>query len=125
MYSADDEDVDSRHDDSEEKVITRASLLSAQTNDLRKVADMLGIKQKQARTLLIHERWDCKRLCENLAEQGKEVLFFGKQVYHQRYLQLRTHEIPDICHALLHVRPVRRCVTRRLYYYGLRTQLLS
>lgn len=78
VYCADDEDGDSRHDDADElchKVITRDSLLSAQSNDLRKVADMLGIKLQHARTLLIHERWDFERLCENLAEKGKELLF--------------------------------------------------
>eukprot|EP00250_Pteridium_aquilinum_P014885 c22261_g1_i1 orf=390-2255(+) len=78
VYCADDEDGDSRHDDADElchKVITRDSLLSAQSNDLQKVADMLGIKQRHARTLLIHERWDFERLCENLAEKGKDQLF--------------------------------------------------
>lgn len=77
-YCADDEDGDSRHNDADElshKVITRESLLSAQSNDLRKVADMLGIKQQHARTLLIHERWDFERLCGNLAEKGKDRLF--------------------------------------------------
>ncbi|KAH7442031.1 hypothetical protein KP509_03G067700 [Ceratopteris richardii] len=78
VYGPGDEDGESRPDDNDElchKVITKDSLLSAQINDLRKVADMLGVRQKHARTLLIHERWDYERLCENLAEKGREQLF--------------------------------------------------
>ncbi|MCO5607859.1 hypothetical protein L7F22_062061 [Adiantum nelumboides] len=78
VYCADDDEGESRHDDADElchKVITRDSLLSAQINDLQKVADMLGIRQKHARTLLIYERWNYERLCENLAEKGREQLF--------------------------------------------------
>lgn len=78
VFGADDEEGESRHDDADElchKVITRDSLLSAQIIDLQKVADMLGIRQKHARTLLIHGRWDYERLCGNLAEKGREQLF--------------------------------------------------
>ena len=49
--------------------------VSEQASDMKKVADMLGIKQQHARTLLIHERWDVERLCGNFAEKGKERLF--------------------------------------------------
>jgi ariadne-1 len=42
---------------------------------MKTVADMLGIKQQHARTLLIHARWDVERLCGNFAEKGKERLF--------------------------------------------------
>lgn len=77
-YCADDEDETSPLQVAEgvsHKVITKESLMSAQSEDLRKVADMLGIKQQHARTLLIHHRWDFERLCGNLAEKGKDRLF--------------------------------------------------
>lgn len=77
-YCADDDDEESRHPDADEvshKVITKASLMIAQSDELRKVAEMLGIKQQHARTLLIHHRWDSERLCGNLAEKGNDRLF--------------------------------------------------
>eukprot|EP00249_Psilotum_nudum_P023988 c29050_g1_i1 orf=252-2135(-) len=77
-YCVDDEDdmfVPQSGNEVSHKVITRASLMAAQGEDLRKVAEMLGIKQQCARTLLIYHRWDVERLFGNLAEKGKEKLF--------------------------------------------------
>lgn len=74
----DDEDDNSILPDADEvshQVITKESLLSAQNQELWKVAEMLGIRQQHARILLIHYRWDYERLCGNLAEKGKEQLF--------------------------------------------------
>eukprot|EP01018_Ginkgo_biloba_P032064 Gb_09093 [translate_table: standard] len=57
------------------KVITKASLLAAQREDLRKVMEMLGLREQHARTLLIHHRWDVERLLAVLVDKGKDWLF--------------------------------------------------
>ncbi|XAR72845.1 Ubiquitin--protein ligase [Bertholletia excelsa] len=57
------------------KVITKESLLSAQREDLRRVMDMLSIREHNARTLLIHYRWDVEKLSAVLVEKGKASLF--------------------------------------------------
>ncbi|KAJ7538006.1 hypothetical protein O6H91_11G031000 [Diphasiastrum complanatum] len=60
---------------STEKVVTHDSLIAAQIEDLKKVADMLNIKLQHARTLLIQHRWDKERLFADYVEKGKEKLF--------------------------------------------------
>ncbi|KAF3786598.1 putative E3 ubiquitin-protein ligase [Nymphaea thermarum] len=57
------------------KVITRASLLAAQKEDLKTVMDLLTLKEHHARTLLIYHRWDVERLLAVLVEKGKNRLF--------------------------------------------------
>ncbi|XP_011627726.1 probable E3 ubiquitin-protein ligase ARI2 isoform X2 [Amborella trichopoda] len=57
------------------KVITRASLLAAQREDLKRVTEMLTLKEHHARTLLIHHRWDVERLLAVLVEKGRDRLF--------------------------------------------------
>ncbi|GLT96025.1 hypothetical protein SLE2022_136740 [Rubroshorea leprosula] len=56
-------------------VITKDSLLAAQKEDLRKVMDLLSLKEHHARTLLIHYQWDVERLIAVLVEKGKSRLF--------------------------------------------------
>ncbi|KAL6867566.1 hypothetical protein ACP4OV_015590 [Aristida adscensionis] len=56
-------------------VITRESLLAAQREDLRKVIELLGLKEHHARTLLIHYRWDVERIFELLDQKGRDRLF--------------------------------------------------
>lgn len=57
------------------KVITKESLLAAQREDLRRVMDLLSLREHHARTLLIHYRWDVERLFAVLVEKGKPCLF--------------------------------------------------
>ncbi|CAI0465495.1 unnamed protein product [Linum tenue] len=57
------------------KVITRESLLTAQRKDLQRVMEFFSVKEKHARTLLIHFRWDVDVLLEYLVEHGKERLY--------------------------------------------------
>ncbi|KFK40054.1 hypothetical protein AALP_AA3G324100 [Arabis alpina] len=59
------------------KVITKESLLVAQREDLRRVMELLSIKEHHARTLLIHYRWDVENLFAVLVEKGKDSLFSG------------------------------------------------
>ncbi|THU50910.1 hypothetical protein C4D60_Mb06t25350 [Musa balbisiana] len=56
-------------------VITKESLLAAQKEDLRKVMELLVLKEQHARTLLIHYRWDVERIFELLDQKGRERLF--------------------------------------------------
>ncbi|XP_010254991.1 PREDICTED: probable E3 ubiquitin-protein ligase ARI2 isoform X2 [Nelumbo nucifera] len=60
---------------SSSKVITKESLLIAQREDLRRVMDLLTLREQHARTLLIHYRWDVEKLLAVLVEKGKDWLF--------------------------------------------------
>ncbi|KAL6645532.1 hypothetical protein ACP70R_017140 [Stipagrostis hirtigluma subsp. patula] len=69
---------DEHHEDchwSASSVITKESLLAAQREDLRKVMELLGLKEHHARTLLIHYRWDVERIFELLDQKGRDRLF--------------------------------------------------
>ncbi|XP_004507397.1 probable E3 ubiquitin-protein ligase ARI1 isoform X1 [Cicer arietinum] len=57
------------------QVITKESLLAAQREDLRRVMDMLSVREQHARTLLIYHRWDVDRLFGVYVEKGKAFLF--------------------------------------------------
>ncbi|CAK9142609.1 unnamed protein product [Ilex paraguariensis] len=57
------------------KVITKESLLAAQREDLRRVMDLLSLREHHARTLLIHYRWDVEKVFAVLVEKGKARLF--------------------------------------------------
>ncbi|KAJ4716447.1 RBR-type E3 ubiquitin transferase [Melia azedarach] len=63
------------HKGSSTKVITKESLLAAQREDLRRVMDLLSLREHHARTLLIHYRWDVEKLLAVLVEKGKASLF--------------------------------------------------
>ncbi|XP_023513187.1 probable E3 ubiquitin-protein ligase ARI2 [Cucurbita pepo subsp. pepo] len=57
------------------KVITKESLLAAQKEDMRRVMELLSLREHHARTLLIHYRWDVEKLFAVLVEKGKSHLF--------------------------------------------------
>ncbi|XP_021599339.1 probable E3 ubiquitin-protein ligase ARI2 isoform X2 [Manihot esculenta] len=57
------------------KIITKESLLAAQREDLRRVMELLSLREHHARTLLIHYRWDVERLLAVFVEKGKSYLF--------------------------------------------------
>ncbi|KAI7743843.1 hypothetical protein M8C21_031482 [Ambrosia artemisiifolia] len=57
------------------QVITQESLLAAQREDLRRVMELLSLREHHARTLLIHYRWDVEKILAVLVEKGKSCLF--------------------------------------------------
>jgi ariadne-1 len=57
------------------KVITKESLLAAQWEDLRRVMELLSLREHHARTLLIYYRWDVEKLFAILVDKGKSCLF--------------------------------------------------
>ncbi|XP_042004260.1 probable E3 ubiquitin-protein ligase ARI2 isoform X1 [Salvia splendens] len=57
------------------KVITKASLLAAQREDLQTVMDLLSVREHHARTLLIHYRWDVEKLTAVYVEKGRSHMF--------------------------------------------------
>ncbi|QHO55328.1 putative E3 ubiquitin-protein ligase [Arachis hypogaea] len=57
------------------QVITKESLLAAQKEDLRRVMDMLSVREQHARTLLIFHRWDVEKLFAVYVDRGKHFLF--------------------------------------------------
>ncbi|XP_050215806.1 probable E3 ubiquitin-protein ligase ARI1 [Mercurialis annua] len=57
------------------QVITKESLLAAQTHDICRVSDFLSLKEFEARNLLIFHQWDVDRVLERFIENGKEKLY--------------------------------------------------
>eukprot|EP00253_Pinus_taeda_P018669 PITA_18669 len=57
------------------RLISQQTLLPSQREDLRKVMDILVVKEQFARTLLIHYRWDFARLFDAFVERGNDWLF--------------------------------------------------
>ncbi|KAK9074034.1 hypothetical protein SSX86_006629 [Deinandra increscens subsp. villosa] len=60
---------------SSSKVITQESLLAAQREDLRRVMELLSLREHHARTLLIHYRWDVDKIFAVLVEKERHFLF--------------------------------------------------
>ncbi|KAK6136797.1 hypothetical protein DH2020_029467 [Rehmannia glutinosa] len=73
------------------KVITKESLLAAQREDLRRVMDLLSVKEHHARTLLIHYRWDVEKLISVYVEKGNLACFL-KQVLPWLNLLISIHQ---------------------------------
>ncbi|KAL5987145.1 hypothetical protein ACLOJK_041141 [Asimina triloba] len=67
--------IDDRSNSHSTQVITKESLLEAQSEDLYRVMDLLGLTERHARALLIHHRWDVERLFAMFVEKGKDRLF--------------------------------------------------
>ncbi|XP_008790210.1 probable E3 ubiquitin-protein ligase ARI2 isoform X1 [Phoenix dactylifera] len=82
-------------------VITKESLLAAQKEDLRKVMDLLSLREQHARTLLIHYRWDVERIFELLDQKGKERLFSeaGVTIIQHKDLDLSSSSDPVRCNV--------------------------
>ncbi|KAK1282684.1 putative E3 ubiquitin-protein ligase ARI1 [Acorus calamus] len=57
------------------QIIRKESLLAAQSAVLRKVMDLLTVKEHHARTLLIHHRWDVDNLFSAFVDKGRDRLF--------------------------------------------------
>jgi len=51
------------------------AFVGLQREDLRKVMELLGLREHHARTLLIHYRWDVERIFELLDQKGRDRLF--------------------------------------------------
>lgn len=74
-----------------------------QREDLRRVMELLSLKEHHARTLLIHYRWDVENLFAVLVEKGKDSLFSGAGltvVENQRWDSSLSHSTMmscDIC----------------------------
>ncbi|KAM3314741.1 hypothetical protein ACQJBY_033503 [Aegilops geniculata] len=87
-YEQDDEDEDCYLSDQEDDALEESVLQvledgnledchwsSSSREDLRKVMELLGLKEHHARTLLIHYRWDVERIFELLDQKGRDKLF--------------------------------------------------
>ncbi|KAG0488995.1 hypothetical protein HPP92_007806 [Vanilla planifolia] len=80
-------------------VITKESLLAAQKVDLRKVMELLALSEHNARTLLIHYRWDVERVFELLEQKGKDRLFSeaGLTIVENKMIDLSSCCDPFTC----------------------------
>ncbi|KAK7269283.1 hypothetical protein RIF29_22005 [Crotalaria pallida] len=73
------------------QVITRDSLVSAQRDDLKRVMELLSVKEQHARTLLIFHRWNVETLFAVYADKGIPHLFAQAGVT----LNNHNHNNPD------------------------------
>lgn len=68
---------------------------------MRRVMELLSLREHHARTLLIHYRWDVERLIAVLVEKGKAFLFMEAGVsvveHQDPDSQLPTTVMCDIC----------------------------
>lgn len=68
---------------------------------MRRVMDMLSLREHHARTLLIYYRWDVERLLAVLVEKGKACLFAEAGVKVVEHQDLDSPSYPtimcDIC----------------------------
>lgn len=55
--------------------ILRLCCFHVQREDLQKVMELLSLKEKHARTLLIHYRWDVDKVSEVLVSKGQDWLY--------------------------------------------------
>ncbi|KAM7477272.1 hypothetical protein LguiB_024515 [Lonicera macranthoides] len=76
------------------KVITKASLLAAQKEDLQRVMDLLSLKEHHARTLLIHYRWDVDKVLTVFVEKGKDKLYAEAGVIVKEHDGLPSPQFP-------------------------------
>ncbi|GBG68619.1 hypothetical protein CBR_g3160 [Chara braunii] len=70
-------------------IITKASLLAAQSQDLCQVVELLRVNVNQARSLLIHYRWNVESLSGRLGELGVD------KVFQEAGIPLRTEDDSD------------------------------
>lgn len=50
-------------------------MLLLQKEDLRRVMELLSVREHHARTLLIHHQWDVERLISVYVDRGKSCMF--------------------------------------------------
>ncbi|CAL0334149.1 unnamed protein product [Lupinus luteus] len=83
------------------QVITKESLLAAQREDLRRVMDMLSVKEQHARTLLIYHCWDVEKLFAVYVDKGISHLFAEAGVtmdkHHHSDSSFRSLIMCEIC----------------------------
>lgn len=75
LESLDDELAGGRGSSSNSKVIRKESLLAAQMEDLKRVTDLLSLREHHARTLLINYCWDVDKIFTVFVEKGKDKLY--------------------------------------------------
>ncbi|KAL3614144.1 carbonyl reductase (NADPH-dependent) ari1 [Castilleja foliolosa] len=73
-------------------IITSESLLAAQKEDLRRVMDLVSVKEQHARSLLIHYRWDVEKLIAVYVERGKSCMFSAAGVTAAEFYDLDLPE---------------------------------
>ena len=71
-----------------------------QGEDLRRVMEVLSLKEQHARTLLIHYRWDVEKLLTVLVEKGKDELYTRagvNSVEHENFVLSKSSSSTVMC----------------------------
>nr|AAD26951.1 hypothetical protein [Arabidopsis thaliana] len=79
-YSSDQESLNGIDNDESVSIPVSSRSNTVKREDLRRVMELLSVKEHHARTLLIHYRWDVEKLFAVLVEKGKDSLFSGAGV---------------------------------------------
>ncbi|KAK6143503.1 hypothetical protein DH2020_023851 [Rehmannia glutinosa] len=76
-YSSDGEaeSLDGLENDDSDAPWVSSKSPSSKREDLRRVMDLLSVREHHARTLLIHHRWDVEKLIAVYVEKGKACMF--------------------------------------------------
>ncbi|XVF45815.1 hypothetical protein PTKIN_Ptkin02bG0237100 [Pterospermum kingtungense] len=74
-YSSDRDSLDGLENEDSDLQWVPSKGPTTKREDLRRVMEMLSLREHHARTLLIHYRWDVEKLLAVLVEKGKENLF--------------------------------------------------
>lgn len=68
-------------------------LVSVQREDLRRVMELLSVREHHARTLLIHYRWDVEKLIALYVEKGKSCIFSEAGVSVAEFIDLDPQDV--------------------------------
>ena len=67
-----------------------------QKEDLRRVMDMLSVREQHARTLLIFHRWDVEKLFAVYVDKGKSYLFAEAGVTVDEHRDSDSSSVPSL-----------------------------
>ncbi|KAL7236716.1 hypothetical protein ACSBR1_019924 [Camellia fascicularis] len=89
-YCSDQDSLDGIDNDESHVQWVPPKASSCKREDLRRVMDLLSLREHHARTLLIHYRWDVEKLFAVLVEKGRDCLFAGAGV-----TLVENHDLPS------------------------------
>lgn len=99
------------------EVITRESLLAAQSEDLHRIMDVLSLKEHHARTLLIHYRWDVEKVLAVLVERGKDQLYMEAGVKVTEHSNSCSSSSLLMCDICIEEKPAKEFTTMDCGHY--------
>lgn len=84
------------------RFLLQVGIMYVQREDLERVMDLLCLKERHARTLLIHYQWDVVKVFDVYINKGKEALYdeaclMIQEDHDLSSLNLSSEELCEIC----------------------------